>query len=239
MKVLGIESASLVASVAMVCDGQMTAEYTLNLKKTHSQTLLPMIDQMMQLLGEDVSTVDAIAVSGGPGSFTGLRIGAATAKGLAYALNKPIVSVPTTAALAANFFGSSDYVCPIMDARRNQVYNAIYSFENDELVTFTDQRPIDVKKLVCELDEKYNDRRIIFLGDGVPRYRCQIDEILKADHIYAAPHLLKQHAGAVALLGEMYYNKGETCDAYSFTPVYLRMSQAERERKEKLASGAL
>lgn len=239
MTILGIDSSGLVASAAIMRDYVLAGEYTIEHKKTHSETLLPMVSEIVKMTETDLTEIDAIAIAAGPGSFTGLRIGAATAKGLAYALNKPIVSVPTTAALAANFFGSSDYVCPIMDARRNQVYNAIYSFENDELVTFTDQRPIDVEKLVCELDEKYNDRRIIFLGDGVPRYRCQIDEIVKADHIYAAPHLLKQHAGAVALLGEMYYNKGENCDAYSFTPVYLRMSQAERERKEKLASGAL
>ena len=122
MKVLGIESASLVASVAMVCDGQMTAEYTLNLKKTHSQTLLPMIDQMMQLLGEDVSTVDAIAVSGGPGSFTGLRIGAATAKGIGFVTGKPLVNVPTMDAMAYGVYVTDAIICPMLDARRKQAY---------------------------------------------------------------------------------------------------------------------
>ncbi len=126
MKILGIDSSSLTASVAVVTDNVLTAEFTVNYKKTHSQTLLPMLEQMMNVLGMDLGELDAIAAAAGPGSFTGLRIGAATAKGLGLALGKPLVEVPTLEALACNLWGSADLVCPIMDARRSQVYTGVY-----------------------------------------------------------------------------------------------------------------
>ena len=129
MRILAIESSSLVASVAIVEDGVTLAEYTANFKMTHSQTLLPMIDSMVSLFGIDLSTIDAIAVSGGPGSFTGLRIGSATAKGLGLALDKPLIHVPTLDGTAYNLYGAKGLICPIMDARRNQVYTGIYRFE--------------------------------------------------------------------------------------------------------------
>ena len=122
MRVLGIESSSLVASVALVTDDILTAEYTVDFKKTHSQTLLPMLDEIVKLLELDMDTIDAIAVAGGPGSFTGLRIGAATAKGLGLALKKPLVHVPTVDAMAYNMWGAEGLICPIMDAKRSQVY---------------------------------------------------------------------------------------------------------------------
>ena len=126
MKVLGIDSSGMVASVAVVEDTQMLAEYTINYKKTHSQTLLPMLDEIGKMIELDLSTVDAIAVAAGPGSFTGLRIGSATAKGLGLALKKPLLSVPTLEGIAYNFCGSDKLVCPMMDARRSQVYTGIY-----------------------------------------------------------------------------------------------------------------
>ena len=129
MKILAIESSSLVASVAVTEDGVTVAEYTVNFKKTHSQTLLPMIDQIAAMTELDMDSVDAIAVSGGPGSFTGLRIGSATAKGLGLALKKPLIHVPTLDAMAWNLYGASGLICPVMDARRNQVYTGLYRFE--------------------------------------------------------------------------------------------------------------
>ena len=121
----GIESSSLVASVALVTDDILTAEYTVNFKKTHSQTLLPMLDEIVKMLGLDLETIDAIATAGGPGSFTGLRIGAATAKGLGLALKKPLIHVPTVDAIAYNMWGASGLICPIMDAKRCQVYTGL------------------------------------------------------------------------------------------------------------------
>ena len=126
MRILALDSSGLVASVAVVEDGavddQVIAEYTVNYKKTHSQTLLPMLDEIVKMTELDLHTVDAIAVAGGPGSFTGLRIGSATAKGLGLALEKPLIHIPTLEGLAYNLCGIADVVCPIMDARRGQVY---------------------------------------------------------------------------------------------------------------------
>ena len=118
MRALGIDSSGMVASVAVVEDTQMLAEYTINYKKTHSQTLLPMLDEIGKMIELDLSTIDVIAVAAGPGSFTGLRIGSATAKGLGLALKKPLVSVPTLEGIAYNFCGSDKLVCPMQDAVR-------------------------------------------------------------------------------------------------------------------------
>ena len=165
MRILGIESSSLVASAAVVENEVTLAEYTVNYKKTHSQTLLPMIDEMMRLLDMEPSAVDAIAVSGGPGSFTGLRIGSATAKGLGLALKKPLIHVPTLDAMAYGLFGASGLICPMMDARRQQVYTGIYRFE-ERFEIVMEQSAL----AVADLAERLNalGERVIFLGDGVP-----------------------------------------------------------------------
>lgn len=133
MKILGIDSSGLVASVAIVEDNDLKGEYTVNYKKTHSQTLLPMLDEVAKMIELDLNTIDAIAISGGPGSFTGLRIGSATAKGLGLALKKPLIHIPTVDALAYNLVGHRDLVCPLMDARRNQTYTGLYRFDGNEM----------------------------------------------------------------------------------------------------------
>lgn len=230
MRILGIESSSLVASVAIVEDETTMAEYTVNFKKTHSQTLLPMIDEMVKLLEIDLSTVDAIAVSGGPGSFTGLRIGSATAKGLGLALHKPLIHVPTLDATAYNLYGTEALICPIMDARRNQVYTGIYRFrESFEIVHGQDAMDID------ELIGILNSMRepVIFLGDGVPVFRSRIEETLTVRALFAPAHVNRQRASAVAALGAVYFKEGKTETAMEHKPDYLRKSQAEREREER------
>jgi len=230
MRILGIESSSLVASVAIVEDETTMAEYTVNFKKTHSQTLLPMIDEMVKLLEIDLSTVDAIAVSGGPGSFTGLRIGSATAKGLGLALHKPLIHVPTLDATAYNLYGTEALICPIMDARRNQVYTGIYRFrESFEIVHGQDAMDID------ELMGILNSMRepVIFLGDGVPVFRSRIEETLTVRALFAPAHVNRQRASAVAALGAVYFKEGKTETAMEHKPDYLRKSQAEREREER------
>ena len=232
MRILGIESSSLVASAAVVEDGVMLAEYTVNHKKTHSQTLLPMIDEMFRMLGIGLETVDAVAVSGGPGSFTGLRIGSATAKGFGLALAKPLIHVPTVDAMAYNLYGASGLICPIMDARRNQVYTGIYRFEK-EFQTVMPQNAMDVG----ELAEKLNGfgERVIFLGDGVPVYGAQLAEKLTVPFDFAPAHANRQRAAAVAALGAVYFAEGKTETAAEHKPDYLRKSQAEREREAREA----
>lgn len=232
MKILGIDSSGTVASVAIV-DGDITvAEYTVNFKKTHSETLLPMIDEIVRMTETDLSTIDAIAVAAGPGSFTGLRIGSATAKGLGMAYEVPIIPVPTCHALAYNVWSTNDVIiCPIMDARRNQVYTGIYKFEAGKLVVLQDQTAIDIKELLDMLVAYEQD--IVFVGDGIPVFRQTIDEVLVKTHYYAPAHANRQRAAGVAALGACLYEDGcfETADDH--VPVYLRKSQAEREYEER------
>ena len=230
MKILALDSSGLVASVAVVEDEKLLAEYTVTYKKTHSQTLLPMLDEISRMIDLDLSTLDAIAVAAGPGSFTGLRIGSATAKGLGLALDKPLISVPTVDALAYNLYGTDKLVCPIMDARRNQVYTGIYEFNDRALTVLKPQMAISVEELAVLLNEL--KREVLFLGDGVPVYQECIDRLVNTPHHYAPAHLNKQRASAVAVLAEHYYEQGKTEAARDQQPDYLRLSQAERERAE-------
>lgn len=230
MKILGIESASLTASAAIWEDDLLTAEYTVNYKKTHSQTLLPMIDEIVRMTETDLNTVDAIAVSGGPGSFTGLRIGSATAKGLGLALNKPLIHVPTLDAMAYQHFGTERMICPIMDARRGQVYCGLYEFYQ-EFSVIKPQTAMALSELLGEINEM--ERPVMFLGDGVPVGKTLIEESLKVPFVFAPSFGSRQRAGAVAALGAVYFQEGKTEKAGDHAPEYLRMSQAEREMMER------
>lgn len=230
MRILGIESSSLVASVAIVTDGVLTGEYTMNHKKTHSQTLLPMLDQLVRMVEIELDTVDAVAVSGGPGSFTGLRIGSATAKGLGLALKKPLIHVPTLDAMAYNLWGSNALICPVMDARRNQVYTGIYRVEA-RLEIVKPQCAMDIRELIREFNAL--NQPVIFLGDGVPAFQDLIQENITAPYEFAPPHMNRQRAASVAALGAIYMKEGKTEAAEDHAPDYLRKSQAEREREGK------
>lgn len=237
MRILALDSSGLVASVAVV-ESNLTeevtvAEYTVNYKKTHSQTLLPMLDEVIRMTELAMGTIDAIAVAAGPGSFTGLRIGSATAKGLGLAMNKPLVSVPTLEGLAYNLCGTDRIVCPILDARRGQVYTGIYTFDGNRLVVLENQMAVSIEELGERL-HKY-DQRILFLGDGVPVFRCVLTEqIMKGRKIGFAPaNLNRQRAASVGALAIRYYEEGRVESAAMHRPEYLRASQAERERKER------
>lgn len=235
MKVLGLDSSGLTASVAVVEDDVLLAEYTTDYKKTHSQTLLPMLEELRNMIELDMDTVDAIAVASGPGSFTGLRIGSATAKGLGLAMDRPIVEVPTLEGLAWNLWGTDRLVCPLMDARRNQVYAAAYEFqaegESFRLSTVIEQMPIDMIELIRRINAL--QREVIFLGDGVPVYLSVIKEQIKVPYRLAPAGCNRQRAANVAALGAVYYARGKTVDAAAHQPVYLRKSQAEREAEKQ------
>ena len=151
MRILAIDSSGLVATVAVVEEeneiSKTIAEYTINYKKTHSQTLLPMLDEIVKMTDMNLDTIDAIAVAGGPGSFTGLRIGSATAKGLGLALKKPLIHIPTVEGLAYNLCYTDRIICPIMDARRNQVYTGIYQMDGDKLQVLEAQMAVEIDEL--------------------------------------------------------------------------------------------
>ena len=236
MKILGLDSSGIVASVAIVEDDVLIAEYTVNYKKTHSQTLLPMLDEIAKMTELDLNSIDAIAVAAGPGSFTGLRIGSATAKGLGLALKKPLIAIPTVEGLAYNLYDISGLICPIMDARRKQVYTGIYRFTDHQLKVVEDQMAVPMETVIEKLNQ-YGEA-VTFLGDGVPVFHELIAEKMTVPYSFAPAHVNKQRAAAVAALGEIYYRQGKTETAMEPVPDYLRVSQAERERAEREAAKA-
>lgn len=237
MKILGIESSSLVASAAIWEDGMILAEYTVNFKKTHSQTLLPMIEEICQMTEQDLQTMDAIAISEGPGSFTGLRIGSATAKGLGLALNKPLIPVPTLDAMAYQCFDAVSTICPIMDARRGQVYNGLYEWENGLFQVKTRSRAVDMDEVIEEVNAMGGP--VIFLGDGVPVHEKRIREMVKVPYYFAPATMNRQRGAAVAALGAERMAAGILQTAAEHAPVYLRPSQAERVRGEQTSEESM
>ena len=221
MRILAIESSAVTASVAILEDDTLVAEYTINHKMTHSQTLLPMIDEIFSMVQLKPDDVDVIAVSKGPGSFTGLRIGAATGKGIALALDKKMVAVPTLAAMANNLYGDSRYICPVMDARRKHLYSGIYTFDGDRLITVRDVNLESYDELAEEL-----------AGLGVDVAGDVLKEQLGDKCVLAPAHIKTQRAGSVALLAKQMADNGEYTDADELKPDYLRPSQAEREKAQ-------
>ena len=228
MKILGLDSSGLVASVAVVQEENLLAEYTVNYKKTHSQTLLPMLDEIVRMTELDLNEIDAIAVAAGPGSFTGLRIGSATAKGLGFALGKPLIHIPTVDGLAYNLWGSRDLVCPLMDARRNQTYTGLYEFVDGKMRIIRAQCAVAIDEIIENVNRE--QRPTVFLGDGVPVFRAVIGENCQAPFQFAPAHMNKQRAASVASLGLLYFQEGKYETAAEHRPDYLRLSQAERER---------
>lgn len=234
MKILGIDSSGLVASVAIVEDDRLVAEYNLQYKITHSQTLLPMLEEIRNRIHLDMQTIDAIAVAAGPGSFTGLRIGAATVKGLGLALGKPIIPVPTLEGMAYNCYGTDLLVCPLMDARRNQVYTGLYIFEKEDRIrmkSVMEQTAVGFDELAAKLNVL--GREVLFLGDGVPVFAEAMKELLRIPYYFAPAHMNRQRAASIAALGKEKFEQGIFEDAADHAPEYLRLSQAERERQEK------
>lgn len=231
MKLLALDSSGLVASVAIIEDNNLLGEYTINYKKTHSQTLLPMLDEVARMIELDKTSLDAIAISAGPGSFTGLRIGSATGKGLGLALNKPLIHVPTVDALAYNLWGTDKLVCPLMDARRQQVYTGLYEFVDGKLHIIRNQCAIGIDEIIENVNTL--GRSVIFLGDGIDVFSDYIKEHCTVSYTYAPAGMNKQRAASVALLGKEMFVRGEIESAAEHTPDYLRLSQAERELQEK------
>ena len=240
MNIIAIDSTGMTASVAICCDGRITGVYSITHKKTHSETLLPMLDEVKRMTEFDPGLADAIAVAAGPGSFTGLRIGAATAKGIAQALDIPIIPVPTLDAMAYQFCGTDRVVCPMMDARHSQVYSGIYAFdETAALEVLSENRAVDAAEQV-EAAVGFAKNRgagIVFLGDGADAYKDLIKDLMKektdVSYIFAPAHRNTQDAGCVAVLGEILFGQGKAVTADAFAPEYLRPSQAERVRNEK------
>jgi len=231
VKILAVETSSMTAGVAVMEDSTLLGEYSINHKKTHSTVLMPMIKDVMNKLELSPTDIDVYAASVGPGSFTGLRIGITTVKAVAYAAGKPVVSVPTLDALAYNVPMTCSLVCPIMDARNNQVYTCLYGREGDVQVRLMDYAGIPVAELMEIIKER--DSSVVFVGDGVEKYGEFIKEQLKDKCEFAPGSLLLHRASSVAGLGLMKAKKGELENPFDMVPFYLRKPQAERELEKK------
>ena len=231
MKILALDSTAVVGSVALCEDSRMVAHYTLNTGNTHSQTLLPMIESVLKSAEWEIDDLDLFAVSQGPGSFTGVRIGIATIKGLAFGKNIPCAGVSTLEALAYNLRYYSGIICPVMNARRAQVYNALFACENGVLTRLCPDRAISI----AELDEELATatQPIYLVGDG---YDITLDGFQKTQVVPVPDELRYQSGYSVALCGLAAHSRGEAVNDTTLTPVYLRPSQAERERNERLAN---
>ena len=242
MKILGIDTSGLVGAVAIADGDLLLSQFSIQYKTTHSEILMPMLDDICKKIHLDLKSIDAIAVAKGPGSFTGLRIGSATAKGLALALDKPIIPIPTVDGIAYNLYGVEKIICPMMDARRNQVYTGLYTFvagtpegksleRKFEMQIIHEQFATSVEDIASRINEI--GKPVVLLGDGVPVYRDQIDKLLKVPYSIAPMHQNRQNAAALVSLAMQYASEGRMVSADEFAPDYLRLSQAEREAKEK------
>ena len=223
MKILAIESAALSAGAAVLEDGKLLAEQFINCGLTHSQTLLPLVDGVLRSAARRMEDMDAVAVSAGPGSFTGVRIGMGTAKGLALGAEKPVILVPTLLALAYNVAYYDGFIVPIMDARRGEVYTATYYCQDGEMREITPMRAIPLTVLLEELDTA------MFVGDGVAVHREKISEKMGEWAQFAPTHLLYERASSVAMAAQ----EIKPVSPHEAAPFYLRFSQAEREYLEK------
>jgi tRNA threonylcarbamoyladenosine biosynthesis protein TsaB len=231
MKVLAIDTSGMVASVCVMDEAKTIAEFTVNYKKTHSQTIMPMVKNICDMVELDLSEVDYIAVSSGPGSFTGLRIGAATAKGLAHGLNKRIVPVPTLDALAYNIYETNKMICPIMDARRGQVYAAFYNWNDGKLERLTEYLVEPIEE-IADIASSF-ETEVIFLGDGVAVHQQVLTNMLGNALIIAPPNSNMQRASSLAALAFEWIKEHKDIHYAEFAPFYIRKAQAEREYDEK------
>jgi tRNA threonylcarbamoyladenosine biosynthesis protein TsaB len=231
MKILALDSTAVVGTVALCEDEKLVAHYTLNTGNTHSQTLLPMIESVLRSAEWEIDDIDLFAVSQGPGSFTGVRIGIATVKGLAFGKNIPCAGVSTLDALAYNLRCFNGIICPVMNARRAQVYNALFSCRDGVLTRLCSDRAISI----AELDEELAgmDEPVYLVGDG---YDVTAEGLSKTA-IRPVPEEMRVQSGySVAMCGLAAYKNGDATDDITLAPVYLRPSQAERERAERLAN---
>lgn len=231
MLILGLDASAVAGSCAL-CEisGEKTmliSESFVNTKLTHSQTLLPMTENMLKSVGLNISNVELIAVTAGPGSFTGIRIGVSSAKGLAYALDIPCAGVSTLHSLAFNCLGTEGIVCAVMDARCSQFYNALFSVKGSTVTRITPDRAVSVEALRSELINNYGDCKITLVGDGAELAYNTLNDV----KVELAPvGTMFQRASSVCFAAPEY----DQISARNLLPVYLRLPQAERERLAKI-----
>ncbi len=218
------------AAAAIMEDGRLISEYIINTNKAHSQKIMSMIDDLFRKSGVSPSEIDIYACTSGPGSFTGLRIGASVMKGMAQTFGKPIVGVPTLDALAYNLYNCTGLVCPMLDAQRGMVYSSLYSWEKGKLVKLEDFRVIPLENLIKLLKEK--NAPVTFLGDGVALFTENLKKGLGEHYVAPADGLMPRASSCAALAAEL-YDKGLADTYNTFRLTYIRKSQAEVEYEKK------
>lgn len=230
MIVLSIDSSSKVATVALINDETILGEYVLNDKREHSIVLMPMIEKLLDECNLDISDIDGYVVSKGPGSFTGLRIGMATVKGLCLGGNKPYISISSLEALAFSLSHYNGLICPMMDALRENVYTGLYKCVNGELQTILEPTSMDIDELVSLLNEK--DEDVIFTGDAINKHKEYIINNYKNPK-FAPNHLNIVRASSLGDLGLLRLKAGIK-DDYNSAPVYIKKPQAQRDLERRL-----
>ena len=231
MKILAVDTSATAASVAVAEENKLIGEFSINTALTHSQTLMPMVDELLKNTGLSVNDMDAVAVNAGPGSFTGVRIGVAAVKGIAFPKNLPCVSVSTLESMAYNMLGNDCIVCSVMDARCSQVYNALFRVKDCTVTRMTDDRALSLADLKNELQNI--NKKVVLVGDGAVLCSKFLGEEL--ENIMLAPFNNRiQTASSVAYAAFEKINNGETVKADELMPVYLRLPQAQRELNKKL-----
>lgn len=230
MIILGIDTSTQVNTVALVQDGQLLCEAVLNTHKNHSQRLMPMIDMLLKEAGLTIEKVDGVAVSSGPGSFTGLRIGMTTAKVLAWSLHKPIVGIPSLDGVAFNAQGVTGIICPVLNARRSEVYTALYEMDKGKLKRMSAYMAMEPLELTKRLQ---NHTQITILGDGIEDFIDIFAENLGDRLVIPSPVNRLPRASNIAYLGWQRLLKGEADDAANLTPIYVRKADAEIKLESK------
>lgn len=231
MKVLAIDTSTSVAGVAVMEDQKLLGEMFVNHQKTHSQKLMIMVKQLMNSLDITPKEIDIYAASTGPGSFTGLRIGVTTIKTMAFALEKPVISVPTLDSLAYNIHTGNFLVCPIMDARNRQVYTSLYKGDGNRQNRLVDYMGVPIEEIV-QIIKQYNEE-VVFVGDGVELYEKYLMEELGEKALFPPGFIRLQRASTVAQLALLKASSKEFENCYEMLPFYLRKSQAEREYEKR------
>ena len=230
MKILAVDTSAKAASTAIVENGKIIAESFINTQLTHSQTMLPMIENMLKSCNVPLDGIDGFAVSVGPGSFTGLRIGISLVKGLAFSAQKTCAPVSTLEALCHNV-SAVGRICAVMDARCSQVYTATFDFDGEKYTRITDDEAISIAQL--EENVKKCKNPVIFVGDGAEMCYNKLKETCK-NVLLSAENVRFQRASSVAAVAEKMFEQNDTLSAEELTPSYLRLPQAQRERMAKM-----
>lgn len=227
MKILAIDTSTMLGGIAIMDESRLIAESRLNVRSTHSERLMTEIEHCLKQSGIKISDIDVFAVATGPGSFTGMRIGVSTVKGFSYATGKPIVSVPTLEALAWNFPYSRYPVCTMLDARKKEVYTALFKWEGENFIRLINETSAKPEEFARNALSVTRDEKFIFAGEGVILYRDKIIEVMGEKAIFASPEKTVPSPANVAILGLKKANAGEFSEPISLTPMYIRKSEAE------------